>query len=304
MKVLVIYANDSKAKVDALRDAITDRFGSGTVLRLFSPLRKKSLLPHSWHKDAIEMMKIADIIVYAVSPNSSTNKNVNWELNKALKLNKHIVYLPMEAGLAPQNPCLFTINPYTKETVCLAEKLETQEDLFRYIQDFNSDAHIRLFNENVDPDVLMKQYGYFLETTENLVTRRQNVNSFYISANTALISVAGTIFALGSDAELLSKLIVIFALSIPGILLNISWHRMLQSYYINNQGKIKILSMIEKQLAVSLYDAEWRAMKNKFSKKKYISFTDNEKRLPVVFSGFFGVIGLLSLVFAILSQLP
>ncbi|MBO5938377.1 MAG: hypothetical protein J6Q82_02610, partial [Clostridia bacterium] len=143
---------------------------------------------------------------------------------------------------------------------------------------------------------------YFLETTENLITRRLNVNSFYISANTALISIAGTIFALGSEGELLSKLIVIFALSVPGILLNISWHRMLQSYYINNQSKIKLLSMMESRLAVSLYNAEWQAMKNKFSKKKYISFTDNEKRLPGVFSGFFGVIGALCLIFFCLIQ--
>ena len=72
---------------------------------------------------------------------------------------------------------------------------------------------------------------------------------------------------------------------------------MLESYYINNQGKMKILSMIEKKLAASLYDAEWKAMKNKYSKKKYVSFTDSEKILPSIFLVFFGVIDAICVLF-------
>jgi hypothetical protein len=36
-------------------------------------------------------------------------------------------------------------------------------------------------------------------------------------------------------------------------------------------------TMIEKKLSASLYDAEWKAMKNKFNKEQYVSFTDSEK---------------------------
>lgn len=304
MKVLVLYANDSKQKVELLRKKISERFGSSTVLRMHSTQRKKSLIRHTWHRDAVRMMKIADVIVYAVSSNSSTNKNVNWELKKALRLNKSIVCLPMEDGITPLNPCLYETDKNTKEYNCIADILNSEEELFRIIEDFNRDSHIELFHEPIDPLVLLEQYKVFLETAENLVTRRQNVNSFYISANTAIISVGGTIFAIGSDGELISKLAVIFALSIPGILLNISWFRMLQSYFINNQGKMKILSMIEKKLAVSLYDAEWKAMKNKYSKNKYISFTDNEKKLPLVFSFFYLIIDIICLTVLILTQLP
>lgn len=295
MKILIIYAHDCKEKVNCLRDEISDRFGKDSVLRLHSCDRKKSIIPHAWHKDAVRIMKIADIIVYAVSSGSSTNKNVSWELKTALRLNKHIVYLPMEPGVTPQNPCLHITDKNTKQTNCLAKKLTSKEDLFAIIEGFNRDSHIELFHDQVDPHILLEQYKIFSETAENLVTRRQNVNSFYISANTALITIGGTIFAIGSDGDLLSKLIVIFALSIPGILLNVSWYKMLQSYYINNQGKMKILSMIEQKLAVSLYDAEWKAMKNQYSKKKYVSFTDNEKKLPFVFTLFYLLIDVVCL---------
>lgn len=287
MKVLVIYSSDSKEQVEALRGEIADQFGKDSVLRLHSTERKKSLFRHAWHKDAVQMMKIADIIVYAMSSKSGTNKNVNWELNKALRLEKHIVCLPMEEGIKPENTCLYTTDPNTKERKCRAEVLSSKEKLFEIIREFNSDAYIKLFHEPIAADVLLEQYKAFLETAENLVTRRQSVNSFYISANTALITIGGTIFTIGSEEDMLTKLAVICALSVPGILLNISWYRMLQSYYINNQGKLKILSMIEKKLAASLFDAEWRAMKNKYSKKKYISFTENEKLLPSVFFLFY-----------------
>lgn len=136
-------------------------------------------------------------------------------------------------------------------------------------------------------DILLDQYKLFSTTAENLINRRQNANSFYISANTAIITIGGTIFALGSDGDLIWKLIVVLALTIPGVLLNISWKNILQAYYINNQAKMRILSLIEKKLSVSLYDAEWKVMKSKFSKNKYISFTDSEKALPKIFIVFY-----------------
>ena len=138
----------------------------------------------------------------------------------------------------------------------------------------------------MDPDVLIEQYKIFSQTAENLMERRQSVNSFYISANTALITIGGTIFAIG-EGNFIPKILVICALALPGFLLNYSWYKMLQTYYINNQGKIKVLSLIEQKLAVSLYDAEWKVMKNRYSKKKYVSFTDNEKKLPFIFGPFY-----------------
>ena len=55
------------------------------------------------------------------------------------------------------------------------------------------------------------------------------------------------------------------------------------AYGITNSSKMKIISLIEKRLAASLYDAEWQVMSNKYSKTPYISFTDGEKSLPVIF---------------------
>ena len=119
------------------------------------------------------------------------------------------------------------------------------------------------------------------------MTRRQAVNNFYISANTALITICTTLFALSDDKLLqlspTAWLSIVLVLFIPGILLNYSWWQILQSYYINNRAKLKVLGLIEEKLSASLYQAEWKAMKNKYNKEKYVSFTDSEKALPLIF---------------------
>lgn len=300
MKILVIYSKDSKDEVVALRNDIAQNFGEASVLRLYSSERKKSLIKHAWHKDAIKMMKLADLIVYAISDISHMNKNVQWELKKAIKLKKHIVCIPVGKGKNyTLNDFLYETDKNTKETTCLVDWINSKEKLFEIIENYNNNAYLKLFHNEVDIPILLEQYKIFSQTAENLVERRQNVNSFYITANTALVSVGCTIFAIGDEHNIIPKIFVICALSLPGLLLNYSWHRMLQSYYINNQGKLKVLSMIEQKLAASLYDAEWKAMKNRYSKRKYVSFTDNEKKLPLVF-GLFYLITIIVSIFVLI----
>ena len=317
MKVLVIYDSECRSQVETLRKEIADKFKGTTVLRMNSRDRnnKKIRIKHAWHRDAVKMIKLADMIVYAVSTHSAKNKNVNWEIKKALAYDKFIVCLRVDAGkkldetdeslselLSEQ---LFEIDKTTKEKHCLAEIVEDKAALYSIIDGFDKDTYIPLFNNNVGVgvDILLEQYKLFSESAEALVTRRQNVNSFYISANTALITIGATVFALNDNDNLLLKLIIVIVLSIPGIFLNLSWRGILKSYFINNKGKLKILSMIEKRLAASLYDAEWKAMKNRYSKERYISFTDREKRLPIIFIGIYGLFILTAIVLIVFIRL-
>ena len=65
---------------------------------------------------------------------------------------------------------------------------------------------------------------------------------------------------------------------------------------------MKILSLIEKRLPASLYDAEWKAMKNRYSKEKYVSFTDSEKKLPYIFTFFYAAIDIISIIIVVTMQ--
>lgn len=56
-----------------------------------------------------------------------------------------------------------------------------------------------------------------------------------------------------------------------------------EAFKLNSALQMKIISYIEKQLPASLYDAEWAALSDKLNKRKYVSFTNSEKRVPVLF---------------------
>ena len=141
-----------------------------------------------------------------------------------------------------------------------------------------------LFNgkvEELDQQILLEQYKLFLQTSEELVKRRQTVNSFYISISSALVAIMGVLFAL--EFVRLAKLVVGIAFCIIGIILSVSWSKMLTCYGNLNSSKMKIISRIEKKLPLSLFDAEWAALSDKLNKKKYVSFTESEQKIPFIF---------------------
>ena len=81
-----------------------------------------------------------------------------------------------------------------------------------------------------------------------------------------------------------------------GVVLSLSWIRLLASYGNLNSSKMRIISSIERQLPASLYDAEWAAMSDRLNKKRYVSFTESEKNIPRLFIVLYAVIFLLLLI--------
>ena len=65
---------------------------------------------------------------------------------------------------------------------------------------------------------------------------------------------------------------------------DISWIGILDAYGTLNAAKMKVIHLIEEQLPVALYDVEWRVMSDKLNNKKYVSFTNREKRIPRIFA--------------------
>lgn len=142
--------------------------------------------------------------------------------------------------------------------------------------------------KDLDRADLMEQYKIYLQTSEDLVERRQTVNNFYITANAALVSIFGTVVALSTNRSL--GLLVGLCFAALGIVLCLSWSRILKSYGNLNASKMKVISIIERELPASLYDAEWSVMSDKLNKQKYVSFTDSEKRLPRIFIAIYALI--------------
>lgn len=254
-----------------------------------------------WKHEAKKLIKSAQVVLYILSEDGHKSKNIDWEINQAKKQQKAIVILN-EGKKFKLNESLREKDPFTKEVGTIGKEIASVEELYEIIDNYENDEYIHLFNDdNVDPEKLFEQYKLFSDTSESLVTRRQNVNSFYITANTALFTVAVTVFSL--NANLISQIIITMVLSIPGILLNGSWLKVMESYSLINSSKMKILGMIEKRLSASLFDAEWEIMSNKYNKQRYISFSDREKTLPKIFKALYITIDVICVAFIVFKFL-
>lgn len=246
-----------------------------------------------WKPEVKKLIKSAQIVLYILSEDGHRSKNIDWEIRQAKKQQKAIVI--WNEGGYKLNDSLYENDPFTKKPDCIGKEIKTIEELFEIIENYENGKHIHLFNTNdIEPEKLFEQYKLFSDTSESLVARRQNVNSFYITANTALITIAATAFSLNNN--LISQLVITIVLSLPGILLNISWLKVMESYSLINSSKMKILGMLEKKLAASLFDAEWEAMSNKYNKQRYVSFSDREKHLPIIFNWVFVIVDIICAV--------
>ncbi len=253
-----------------------------------------------WRLEAAEKIRKSQMVVFYIGETSHESPYIAWEIKKAIKEKKPIYTIRLKDSYQ-RHPALMSRDSYTGEAV--AYDREVSEEQLRAIIKKYEAGDYELFNEpaeNLDQGVLLEQYKIFLQTSEDLVSRRQNVNSFYISINSALIAVFSALFAL--DFSLLNKILMGILFAVIGIILSVSWIRILVAYGNLNASKMKIISKIEKRLPASLYDAEWAALSDKLNKKKYISFTENEKRIPKVFILVYSVI-LLFMGWGVLSFL-
>jgi hypothetical protein len=219
-----------------------------------------------------------------------TSPNVDDEIKYSLKKQKKILLY----RLNPQNKdrinaCLFRKDSFNNTDKPLFKEIKL-DDLTRIIQygyDFDVAKQLDKTKDPKRETELIEQYKAYLQTSEEVLTRRQNTSNFYTTLNTTMLTimatVVGVLVGLANVNSLLVTSLILFAVSAVGILLDINWLCLLESYGRLNGAKMKVISEIEKNLPANIYDTEWRVMSEKLYGGKYVSFTAIEKRLPVCF---------------------
>ena len=248
-----------------------------------------------WKLDASQKIKKAQMVLFVVGENSHKSPYIAWEIKEAIKFKKPIYILKLNEE-NQLHDALLVEDGFSKEKQNYGNVV-TVEELSNVIKSYDAGDY-GLFNGapgDLNQDALLEQYKLFLQTSEDLVNRRQNVNSFYISISSAIVAIMGFLFAM--DLGRISELIIGFAFCIVGIILSISWSKSLACYGNLNSSKMKIISSIEKQLPLSLFDAEWAALSDKLNKKKYVSFTESEQTIPRLF----GLLYCIVIVFIVIS---
>lgn len=127
---------------------------------------------------------------------------------------------------------------------------------------------------------LFEQYKIYVEGIEKTSDRRQQANNYFLTINTALISLIGLLFQfkIFESANWIKAL-----LAIVGIIICIIFWFLIRSYRQLNTGKFKVIHEIEKILPMALYKYEWEILGKGEDKSKYYLFSHIELLIPWVF---------------------
>ena len=136
---------------------------------------------------------------------------------------------------------------------------------------------------------LFEQYKLYVESIEKTSDRRQHANNYFITINTALISLIGLSFQI-KIFENLSFIKSILAL--VGIIVCIVFWYLIRSYKQLNTGKFAVVHKIEEHLPLALYKYEWEVLGKGEDNKKYYPFSHIEFIIPWVFGIIYALLGL------------
>lgn len=141
---------------------------------------------------------------------------------------------------------------------------------------FNKKAYT---SEEKYQDHLLEQYKLCTEMANKISDRRIATNNFYLTINTALLSVYGLIKVKTNHQMIL--------LAVIGLIISYSWYCIINSYKKINSAKYKTINKIEDELACCPYQYEWDIVCRQSDYKK---FSDVEKYIPFGFMLFYGFI--------------
>lgn len=136
---------------------------------------------------------------------------------------------------------------------------------------------------------LFEQYRLYIEGIEKISDRRQNTNNYFISINTALISLIGLSFQIKIFENVTwVKSILAFV----GIIICVIFWYLIRSYKQINTGKFAVVHKIEENLPLALYRYEWEVLGKGKDEHKYYPFSHIELYIPWVFGLIYLFLGL------------
>ena len=254
----------------------------------------------NWEGDATARIRECGKIIYIVGEFSADSPYIQIELDIAKKEDKDIYVYKLDESFRVNN-CLLEENSdhalrngeYEGEIIIGKARnrihiLDDHEIKNRLYLDSQEIELILKGSRFEDKDMLMAQYKMFVQTSEDLVKRKQSVNTFYVTLNSLMLSaIVSIVCAAGDILAVAYNSMIIYVisgfLSIVGIVICFSWITLLNSYADLNSSKMDIINCIEERLALKLFDTEWALLTRRIGKRKYRSFTVKEISVAKIF---------------------
>ncbi|MDX1554894.1 MAG: hypothetical protein R3212_02600 [Xanthomonadales bacterium] len=119
----------------------------------------------------------------------------------------------------------------------------------------------------------LTQYRDYVATADSISARRNAANSFFLTLNTAFLGARGYFEVSGWETVIVQVLV--------GSLFSFVWWRMIQSYKALNTSKFTVIQLMEQNLPLASYSAEWFVHKN--SPDSRSSLSSIESWIPGLF---------------------
>jgi len=130
-------------------------------------------------------------------------------------------------------------------------------------------------------DHLLEQYKIYVGMANEVSERRSKTNSFFLSANSFLITALGVLTNFKVSETM--GFLWLYVSSAAGILFSISWLLLVRNYKQLNSSKYQVIHAMEKKLPSSPYGKEWQYLESGKNLKKYIKLTNIESTIPFLF---------------------
>lgn len=283
MNIYVIYKFGDYSIVKRTVDEIKAAIGEGSSIFMFEPEYTKK----TWHLRALQKLKESQLVLLFDSlsgDETCVGKHISWELKKADKLGKRVVVL--KSYPQSQNRSWYQYDYSEKDprhsrfqTIPIEEAVNFMKKEYGWQM---GDTLLHVAEDgapltDVEKQLILEQYRIMIDTSEKLMERRQETVNLYTTLCTTLIALIGASFAFGN----LGICAIIFFLSgLVLIVLCRNWRLSLASYDLNNNGKFRVINLLEKSLPAEIFESEYR-----YNKMNGIrSFSSREKALPRIFT--------------------
>lgn len=123
---------------------------------------------------------------------------------------------------------------------------------------------------------LFEQYKLYVASSEKISERRVSSNNYLLTVNAFLVTSYGLLAA--SQYKSYWMILV----PIAGVLVSLTWYRIITAYRNLNSVKFKVINEIEQQMPAALYEYEWK-MAEEGKGKTYRPLSHLERWVPIIF---------------------
>ena len=255
MKIFLIHRFAARRDALCLLKNIATR---GNVV--LCPLVLDSSHGEEWKSAALSGIGECEAVAVFDLAACMESENAAWEITQTRELNKPLILL----------------NPNKLDD----DELKKLYALYHHDEEFDSFFQ----KDGKDVETL---YKMMVDSSEQLIQRRQRMNAFFITAIGSLLAISGALAQFGTVKPPTISFLVMTGFGIIGLLLCNSWRNLIDNYGKLNAAKFRVILKLEQSLSAQMYSAEWAALGKGQRPQKYQSFTATENMVPLWFAVLF-----------------